>query len=184
MPVTLETVVATLDQDAYRGREIIDGDWVAKTRDDEMSIAHGKFGARLIGELVAYTDAHDVGEVYMSETIFVLHVDSEGVRTLRKPDVAFVQKSRVQPLDAGYYMMAPDIAVEVISPSERPGIVQGKLRDYFTYGTQQVWLVYPLEKMIVVQHPSGQADTYRVGDRLAGGVMLPGFELDLKRLFA
>jgi Uma2 family endonuclease len=120
----------------------------------------------------------------MPETIFVMDVDEDKVETMRKPDIAFVQANRINPDDFAYYDIAPDIVVEVLSPSDTPAVIYGKLSDYFTDGTGQAWLVYPREKKIAVHFPDGTATTYESGETLSGGDLLPGFTLDVAALFA
>lgn len=182
-PITVEDIIATDGLDEYKGMEIVDGVWTPKSRDENMSIGHGKFGGRLFVPLWLHVDRHNLGEVYMSETIFILHVDEKGVRLMRKPDTAFVAAARVKSPEEGYYFQAPDLAVEVISPTERIGALRRKLRDYFKYGTQQVWLLYPDEREIVVHTSVDDAKPYRMGDTLTGGDLLPGFSLDIAAVF-
>lgn len=182
-PITIEDIIATDGLDEYKGMEIVDGVWTPKQRDEMMSIAHGLLGGRLFYRLFAHVEQHKLGHVYMSETIFILHVDENGVRTMRKPDTAFVVTERVKPPESGYYFQAPDLAIEMISPSERIGTISKKLRDYFTYGTRQVWLIYLEDKEIVVHKPNVKPETYRIGDTLSGGDLLPGFTLDVAAVF-
>ncbi len=183
-PITLDELQAVDGLDEYKGIEIVDGMWTPKHSENSMSIPHGKFGARLIGLLVNFVDANALGEVYMSETMFVMNIDPDGVRTMRKPDIAFVTADRVISAEGLYYFQAPDLAVEVISPSDRrPGVLHKKLTDYFTYGTQQVWLVDYDEKRIIVQNADGSATTLSSEDVLHGGDLLPGFTLNLADFF-
>lgn len=181
-PITMDDIIATDGLDEYKGMEIIDGMWVAKHGDESMSIAHGELGGRLFVPLWLYVEKEQWGEVYMSDTIFILHMDEDGVRTMRKPDTAFVLKENVKPPESGYYHQAPDLAIEVIFPSERIGTIQNKLDDYFTSGTKQVWVVYPDKKRIVAHFPDESSQTYKVGDTLSGGDLLPGFVLDVSAL--
>lgn len=102
---------------------------------------------------------------------------------MRLPDVSFVAAARVQRITEGYYYLAPDLAVEIISPSERPGKIHKKLGDYFRSGVRQVWLVYPEKKQVVIHQPDGTATTYSEHDTLSGAEVLPAFTLDIKSLF-
>lgn len=184
-PITLDDLRATDGLDEYKGLEIVDGVWTPKHEGADVSIGHGQFGGNLYGYLWNYLRQNPIGVLYLSETIFVLHINEEGVKKTRKPDIAFVSAARVKPPEAQYYFQAPDLAVEVISPSDlRPGVLHEKLTDYFTYGTQQVWLVYHQEKRIVIQKADGTAATYELGDTLSGGDLLPGFTLDVSSVFA
>ncbi|HVU11695.1 MAG TPA: Uma2 family endonuclease [Phototrophicaceae bacterium] len=183
-PITLKDLEAVDGLDEYKGMEIVDGVWTPKHEEGSVSIGHGKYGATILALLWIYLQQNPVGEVYLAETIFVLHVDDAGVQTMRKPDTSFVANERVKPPQEGYYFQAPDIAVEVISPSDRrPGVLHRKLTDYFTYGTQQVWLVYQDEKRIVIQNADGTATTYELGDTISGIALLPGFSLKVAEIF-
>jgi Uma2 family endonuclease len=182
-PITMQDILATDGLDEYRILEIVDGVWTEKYKHEATSISHGRLGVRLIVALDNHVRPLKLGEVYMGDTLFILHTDENGVRTMRKPDVAFVRAERVRPPESGYYFQAPDLAVEIISPSERIGIVRKKLRDYFTYSTRQVWLVYPADQEIAAYTGFDTYTTYRVGDTLPGGDLLPDFSLDVTALF-
>jgi len=183
-PITLEDIIEMEGLDEYKDMEIVDGVWVKKYKDEAMSIPHGQFGGRLYVALWNHVDANQLGVVYMADTIFILHITEQGIRKMRKPDTAFVAANRVIPPEEGrYYQQAPDLAVEIISPSERIGIVRSKLRDYFTYGTKQVWLVHTGDKEITVHHSFDEYKVYQVGDTLPGGDILPGFALDVGFVF-
>lgn len=183
-PITLEDIIETEGLDEFKDMEIEDGVWVKKYRDEAMSIPHGQFGGRLYVALWNHVETNKLGVVYMADTIFILHVTEQGVRKMRKPDTAFVAANRViDPKEGNYYFQAPDLAVEIISPSERIGIVRSKLRDYFTYGTKQVWLVYTGDKEIVVHHSFDDYKVYRIGDAIPGEDLLPGFALDVGFVF-
>jgi Uma2 family endonuclease len=183
-PITLDDLRAVDGLDEYKGMEIVDGQWTPKHRERGVSIGHGKIGVRLIMLFGEYLSKNpEIGELYMAQTLFVMHVDDEGVKTMREPDIAFVTAERVNRNWSDYYFQAPDLAVEVLSPSDTPEVIFGKLRDYFTYGTQQVWLVNHKQKKIVVHFPDGTAMTYGAGETVPGGNVLPGFTLDVARVF-
>ncbi len=182
-PITLADLQAVDGLDEYKGMEVVGGVWTPKHREGGVSVGNGRIGVRLIRLLGDYVEETRVGEIYMPETIFIMDVDDEKVQTMRKPDIAFVQASRVNPDDFAYYHVAPDLVVEVLSPSDTPAVIYGKLTDYFTYGTGQVWLVYPREKKIAVHFPDGTATTYESGATLSGGDLLPGFTLDVAWVF-
>jgi Uma2 family endonuclease len=182
-PITLEDIIESEGLEEYKGKEIVDGVWVNKHDDGYMSIGHGQFGGRLFVPLWTHVESNHLGVVYMSETIFILHVSDQGVRKMRKPDAAFVVSARVKPPEAGYYFQAPDLAIEIISPSDKFGVLRSKLRDYFTYGTQQVWLVYAEDQEIIVHTALDTYTTYGMGSKVPGGDLLPGFELDVAYVF-
>jgi Uma2 family endonuclease len=184
-PITLDDLQAVDGLDEYKGMEIVNGVWTPKREADEMSIGHGKYGGHVFGYLWNYLRQNPVGEVYMAETQLLMHVDKKaGIRVMRKPDTSFVSAENVKPPEDGYYSQAPDIAIEIISPSDRrPGVLHAKLTDYFTYGTQQVWLVYHEEKQVVIQYVDGTAQVYRLDDTISGIDLLPGFTLTVADVF-
>jgi len=97
--------------------------------------------------------------------------------TIREPDVAFFRMERVD--ESGYFMGAPDIAVEVISPSDTARLVIRKVGQYLESGSEEVWVLYPEERQIHVHRKSGITV---VRDTLTTP-LLPGLHLSLADLF-
>lgn len=97
---------------------------------------HGRVAIRLGGRLNSYVDEHNLGEVFAAETGFRLSKDPD---TVRAPDVAFVARGRLpeEGLPAGYPEIAPDLVVEVLSPSD------AAVEDWLEAGVKLVWVVYP-----------------------------------------
>ncbi|HTA43853.1 MAG TPA: Uma2 family endonuclease [Bryobacteraceae bacterium] len=100
-----------------------------------------------------------------------------------RPDILILLRDRLAAIDMQKVPVpgAPDIAVEVISPSERSFDTQQKSQAYLRHGTQEVWQVYPKSKTIVV-HRAGGSTTLSTGERLETP-LLPGFALDVNSLF-
>jgi Uma2 family endonuclease len=121
--------------------------------------------------------------LYPGDTVFVLDGEPGNIRLKRQPDVAFVSAARMQS-SAGYIYGAPDLAIEVISPSERSTDIQKKLREYLRHGVKQVWNIYPEQAEIVVHLADGSARTYGLGDTISGGDLLPGLTLTVADVFA
>jgi len=151
-----------------------------------MSPAGGSHGivAMQIGWIIkSFVEAQGLGFVFGAETGFVLDTQTGGAYTLRAPDVAYVSRDR---LPAGapdrYVPLAPDLAVEVVSPNDRADEVNRKLLDYLRYNTRLVWLVYPATRTMVV-HDGAVARVLSEDDVLDGGTVLPGFTLPVKRVF-
>lgn len=102
------------------------------------------------------------------------------------PDVAFISFQRQPQLaKSGYNPNAPDLAVEVISADSQAenDRLTIKLGNYLAAGTV-VWIVRPEKKYVEVHRPGEPVSTYRVGDHLDGGAVLPGFTLPVSRIFA
>ena len=144
---------------------------------------HGKIVGRLFAALNDFVEAHDLGEVFPDNVGFEL----PGLdRTVRSPDVAFVRTDALPPngLGAGWMPAAPDLAVEVLSPSETRAGLEEKLRDYQTAGTTLMWIVNPASRTVTVRNSRGEEETLSEQDVLTGGDLLPGFSLPIARLFA
>lgn len=172
--------------------EIWDGRWVgfdpASAQLDALDMAtgkrHGKLGARFIVQLGAYVEAQQNGIVYQDQVGYVLRGTKQQIELMVIPDVSFVHADRVDEVKPDdYYYQAPDLAVEIISPNDRSSEIRRKVKSYFEHGTQQVWLVYPDSEEISVHLPDGSAKTYSAPDTVPGGDLLPGFALDLTRIF-
>jgi len=103
--------------------------------------------------------------------------------TIREPDLAFIARTRVIGEPDGFIAGAPDLAVEVISPTDRPGNLQRKIAQYLETGVRMVWLVDPKRGSVTVYQPGSKPVTLREGAMLDGGDVLPGFACDLRRIF-
>lgn len=105
--------------------------------------------------------------------------------TVRAPDVAYVSRARwsgAMPL--GYGEFAPDLAVEIRSPSDRPGAVLAKVGDWLEAGSLLVWVIDPQHREVSVYRADGSQALLGPPDTLDGGELLPGFHLALAELFA
>jgi Uma2 family endonuclease len=105
--------------------------------------------------------------------------------TVRGPDVSFVRPERI-PTDGvpeSYWDLAPDLAVEVISPHETAEEVREKVRDFLAAGTPLVWTIYPRSREVIVHTPDGLARTYNLEDVLEFPAILPGFSCTVAELF-
>ena len=105
--------------------------------------------------------------------------------TVRAPDVAYVSRERFAgPMPDGFPEFAPDLAVEVRSPSDRTGAVVAKVSDWLSAGTKLVWVVDPLREQVVVYRADGTVSVLALGETLSGEEILPGFAFPLQELFA
>ncbi len=135
----------------------------------------------LIGmHLNRFVTEHRMGIVF-ADAGFILSSDPPMVRA---PDIAVVLTDRVPiPLPAGFFPGAPDLAVEVLSPDDRPAEVAAKVADYLRSGAQAVWVVNPDQQTLTV-HTQGGAVRYGAEEVLRDAPPLPGLELPLKDLSA
>lgn len=103
--------------------------------------------------------------------------------TVRAPDFSFVSQSRVVDSGSGYFPGAPDLAVEVLSPSDRFSKVLQKVREYLAAGTRLVWIVDPEDRSVVVFRADGSTTLLGEHDSLAGEDVIPGFTLTLTEIW-
>jgi Uma2 family endonuclease len=143
---------------------------------------HGKVTARLGRLLDEYVEAHDLGIVCGAETGFILQRTPDVVRA---PDVSFVAKDRIPATGEPetYWPFAPDLAVEVVSPSDRFDEIQAKVGAYFSAGTRLVWVVHPGSRTVFVYRSLHQVHALGETDELSGENVLPGFTCRVSRCF-
>ncbi len=104
---------------------------------------------------------------------------------IRVPDVAFVTKERLPTEDwEGYMPVAPDLAVEVVSPNDRPREVNDKVHEYLENGTRLIWVVWPKRQTVTVHTADNESHELGADDELDGGDVLPGFRVRVADLFA
>ncbi len=144
---------------------------------------HGVITMRLAMRIANHVAANELGEVPSSETGFALERNQYGRDTVRGLDIAFVSKVRVpDELENAWYERGPDLAVEVVSPSNKADDIHLKVMQLLNAGTRLVWLVYPESRTVVTQ-TAEVARTLREDDMLSGGEVLPGFEIRVGDIF-
>lgn len=143
---------------------------------------HGDVALEIAYRIKTHVDAHRLGKVYAAETGFVLRRNPDVVRA---PDVAFVRRERVpRGPKRGFLEGAPDLAVEVVSPSDRHSDLMAKVQQWLTGGAVSVWAVDPINRSLDVYRSGGQILRYVTGQEVADEPALPGFVLKLDELFA
>ena len=178
--MTVEELLA-IPREGYRGYryELIRGE-LAKTM--SAGFAHGAQAVNIIGSLWTHVRQHDLGRVVTAETTFLLETDPDHARI---PDVGFVRQERVSSLDemTGAFRGAPDLAVEVISPTDRLTRVRDKVRDWLEHGTLMVIVVNPRNRAVQV-HTSDGVEELAESDMLDGGDVVPGWSMAVADIFS
>ena len=143
---------------------------------------HGIIGSRIGGALFAFVHQQQLGETPTSDTGYVLRNDPPVVVC---PDASYIRAGRIPPDDEldEFFHGAPDVAVEVVSPSDRMADVNAKVDEYLLAGTPLVWVVEPRRRAVTVYRPDSNILVLRASDGLDGGNVLPGFELPLADIF-
>lgn len=143
---------------------------------------HGAIAATLTYYLSAFVRPRNVGIVFAQDTGFHIEHDPD---TVRAPDVAFVSADRADQIpSAGYAKLAPDLAVEILSPDDRPAEVLAKVADWLGAGTRLVWVVDPQRSTVGVYRQDGSLSSLEQNDTLDGEDVLPGFTCPVGSLFS
>ncbi len=132
---------------------------------------------RLLGNFV---DERRLGWVVV-ESGTVLDRDPD---TVRGPDVSFYSITRQPTAPEGYFEIAPDLAVEVLSPDDRRGKVREKIREYVAAGVRLVWLVDPETRTVLAYRGTIRGIEHDESDTLDGGDVLPEFTCTVADFFA
>ena len=143
---------------------------------------HGEITIAL-GTLLRLWMKQGIGGYVGAEAGFILGRDPD---VIRGPDIAYVRADRIPPggRPKAFWNIAPDLAVEIVSPSETIGTVREKVRDFLEAGTPLVWTIYPDEREVVAHTPDGVARTYGGDDILEHSDVLPGFSCKVSELFS
>jgi Uma2 family endonuclease len=171
------SVPPLMDDDALY--EVVDGVRVEKV------MGYYECGiASILGEYLAtFVRAHQLGRVRV-ETPFLIDA---GRKLERRPDAAFVSYDR-WPRDrrvsgGNAWPITPDLAVEIVSPSNAADEVQRKLVEYFNAGVRAVWVVYPRQQHVYVYTSPTEVRILTRAGELDGGDVIPGFRLPVEALF-
>jgi len=157
-----------------RDFELINGEIVEKMVSNQKS---SRIAARLLALIDTHVMQHNIGWV----------TDAQGgysIGTERYiPDAAYMSKSRQpEPSEDAYNPVAPDLAVEVVSPTDSYKDVSRKVSHYRAAGTT-AWVVLPDEQEIEVHAPGQPVQVLRLNDTLDGGSILVGFSVPLTMIF-
>jgi Uma2 family endonuclease len=146
------------------------------------SAEHGASAFNMGGILRNYLKKNPIGVGAGAETGFLIQRKPD---TVRAPDCAFVSKDRIPAtgIPKKYWPFAPDLAVEVLSPSDTASEVIEKIDEWLGAGTRLVWVVDPDKKTITVYRPGRQPQTLRIHEVLVDDEVLPGFEVSVAEIF-
>jgi len=173
------TLVRAADLVAHPGRcELIRGEIATMSPAGDE---HGFVALNIGGLLHAFVRQHPLGRLYAAETGFWLERDPD---TVRAPDVAFVSAARYRRAEGtSWVIVAPELVVEVVSPSESWSEVEAKTTWWLRHGVALIWLVDPKERTVEVVTATSRR-TLVGDDRIDGGAELPGFSVSIADFFA
>jgi len=179
-----ENELMSLSEDEWW--EVVDGELV-KT---DMGAA-GYFHVIVIDNfydiLKPFVRANKLGRVQTDGLTFILHVTDKRVRVSRIPDFSFVRRGRI-PKNFNWsrpFPGAPDLAVEVVSPTEKAEETMEKINDYLRYGSEQAWVVYPSSQEVHVFRRDDPKTVHicHSEDTIDTSALFPGLELKVQSLF-
>jgi len=157
--------------------ELFEGDLIMSP----VHLNHGLVCVRISSALFHFVEARGLGQILDS---------SIGCRLaenlLLSPDVAFVSKERLKKIGLApdkFLAGAPDLVVEVLSPSDRMRQINRKLDHYFEHGAKLAWLVNWRKHQVQIYTADSIESLTGLDDVLTGGLVLPGFKCKLRKIF-
>ena len=142
---------------------------------------HGKIALRLGMRLQQWVEAGNHGIAGVESGFILSHTPD----IVRSPDLFFVSAARIP--EGGepeaFWDQAPDLAVEVVAPSESAEDVPGKVREYISAGTRLTWVVYPRTREVMVHTADGTIRVFHGDDLLRDEAVLPGFSCRVDEIF-
>jgi len=177
-PVTADQLLRMPD-DGYR-YELVAGEIRKMT---PAGWKHGAIGGRLRSLLGQHILEHQLGEIFLAETGFLLARDPD---TVRAPDIAFIHKDHLPATspEEAFWPGAPDLAVEVVSPGDTQGQIDEKVKAWLDAGSALVWVVNPAWRNVTVYRSAVDIKTLTENDELTGQDTLPGFRCRVGEIFA
>jgi Uma2 family endonuclease len=176
--LTADDLLCMREDDRY---ELVEG--VLAPMSPPPGPRHG-YVAMTLGLLAGgFVRAHRLGWTFAAETGFRLRRNPD---TVRAPDFAFVARGRITPeMDQSRYLdLAPDLVVEVVSPSDSARDLAAKMRDYLDAGVRLAWVLDPQTRTVTVHRAGRERRLLREADQLSGEDVLPGFTCLVADLFA
>ena len=143
---------------------------------------HGRFASKIVGALENHVAPRGLGVVTTAEAGFQIAHDPD---TVRVPDVAFVRADRIPSGGVrGFFQGVPDLAVEVISPTDRASEVAATVQTWLQAGCSMVWVVDPENRSVTVHRSRKEIAVLTASDLLQGADVLPEFSISVGLIFA
>ena len=145
------------------------------------SFYHGQVCSKIDRKLGVFIETNRLGCIASNDSGVIL---SHAPATVRGPDIAFWSRERMpEPPRKGYAEIAPDLVVEVLSPSDVFTQSVVKVQEYLDAGTREVWLAIPDDRSVAIYRPGQVQVILSNGETLTGGEVLPGFSCLVADLF-
>lgn len=143
---------------------------------------HGRIAMRIGSMLEQHVRTKSLGEVFAAETGFLLSTNPD---TVRAPDAAFVNTTAFEQIDEirGFLPVAPDLVIEVVSPSDTSSQVEEKANAWIGYGVKLALVVDPDNRSIRAYREGGVIRTYFAGDTVDGSDVVTGWQFAVDDVF-
>ena len=160
--------------------ELVEGEIVTMPPPQAL---HGVVLIRLAARMFMFVEAQGLGYVTAGDAGFLLERDEIHGNTVRGLDVAFIRGDKLPgPFPTGLIDIAPDLAIEIMSPSNTVSDTKLKIEQLLRAGCPEVWIVHPDLRRVDV-HSAAGIRSFREGDSLSAPVILPGFEIAVSDIF-
>lgn len=170
--------ISNAPENAGRRLELVDGEIIEMPASSNINTV---LAMRIGGYMMLHVETLDLGYVTAPDGGFRLDEYNAP-----QPDTAFIRKERAN-LQGKEFIGAPDLAVEIVSPSESRPMITRKIRRYLEYGCQVVWVVYPEDEAVEVYRLGADGNlTIHLVEKdgvLEGAEVLPNFQLPLSKIF-
>jgi Uma2 family endonuclease len=159
--------------------ELVNGELVRRN----MGFRSSRVGGRVFRLMDMHSEANGLGWVLPADVGYQCFPDDP--INVRKPDVSFIRRERLlaHQEPEGYARIAPDLAVEVVSPNDLFEELAEKVEEYLAAGVRLVWVVDPTAQRVLVYRADGTGTILRADDELSGEDVLPGFRCRVGDLF-
>jgi Uma2 family endonuclease len=184
----LRPVIELTDDQLFELCQINQELWIERTAEGDLVIMPpegwetSSRSANLVTLLTQWAWQDSTGVINGSSGGFILPNGA-----MRAPDAAWVLRSRLAPLTAEqkqkFLPLCPDFVVEIRSPSGRLSTVQAKMQEYIDNGARLGWLIDPFSRLVYVYRPNQPAERLENPSAISGDPVLPGFALDLQRIW-
>ena len=177
--VWTEAELQALPDDGYK-YELVNGELVMSPKNN---FQHEDICAGLLTAMRTFAKANRLGAVLGSNLGCWMNN-----RNCRAPDISFIPKARLQSLGFGpstrkFLPGAPDLAVEIVSPSNTRAAIDERLKDFFASGAKLAWVIHPEDQYVEVCHAPADRKMLGSSASLDGEDLLPGFQFPIADLF-
>ncbi len=177
VPMSADELLALSNE---KDLELVNGRLV----EHQMGFESSHIAGRIFGLLFIFNEVRRLGWLQGSDCGYLLPLP--GGDTVRKPDVSFVSFQKLPAAGGfpkGYPALAPDLAVEVLSPNDLAYEVEEKIKDYLEAGVKLIWIINPAGRSVQVYRHDGSIGRLLESEQLEGEEILPGFNCAVRTLF-